>query len=126
MCRRNISMYYRRSRKSKVIAIVTVILVILITIPMCSNYYSEKSYKITVTGKEVKNSIDDSKYLIFAKTENGETKTFSIEDSVIKWRWNSSDVYGDVEIGKTYEIKVIGWRIPIISSYENIMKIKAS
>ena len=126
MCRRNISMYYRRSRKSKVIAIVTVILVILITIPMCSNYYSEKSYKITVTGKEVKNSIDDSKYLIFAKTENGETKTFSIEDNVIKWRWNSSDVYGDVEIGKTYEIKVIGWRIPIISSYENIMKIKAS
>ena len=119
-------MYYRRSRKSKVIAIVTVILVILITIPMSSNYYSEKSYKITVTGKEVKNSIDDSKYLIFAKTENGETKTFSIEDNVIKWRWNSSDVYGDVEIGKTYEIKVIGWRIPIISSYENIMKIKAS
>ena len=107
-------------RKIGIIGIVLV--VIFITVPICFSYYSVKTYTVTVTDKNVKNSEDSSKYLVFTKTDNG-TRVFSIEDSVLKWRFNSSDVYAEIEIGKTYDIEVIGWRIPFLSEYENIMKL---
>ncbi len=115
-------MYYsRRSSKKWIIGVVAIILAILIAIPLCSSYYSTKTYTVTVTDKDVKNYSDSSKYLVFTKLENGETKTFCIEDSLFKLRYNSSDVYADIQIGETYEIEVIGWRIPFLSEYENIM-----
>ena len=116
-------MYYsRRSSKKWIIGVVVaVLLVIFIAVPLCSSYYSTKTYTVTVTDKDVKNSSSNSKYLVFTKLENGETKVFSVEDSFFKWRWNSSDVYADISVGETYEIEVIGWRIPFLSEYENIM-----
>ena len=121
-------MYYsRRSSKKWIIGVVVaVLLVIFIAVPICSSYYSTKTYTITVTDKDIKNYSKSSKYLVFTKLENGETKTFSIEDSLFKWRWNSSDVYAEIEIGKTYEVEVIGWRIPFFSEYENIMVVSTT
>ncbi len=114
--------YSRRSSKKWIIGVVIVaLLAIIIAVPLCSSYYSTKTYTVTVTDKDVKNYNNSSKFLVFTKLENGETKTFNIQDSFFKWRWNSSDVYADIEIGKTYEIEVIGWRIPFLSEYENIM-----
>lgn len=120
-------MYYSRSSKNRIIGVVVaVLLVIFIAVPLCSSYFSTKTYTVTVTDKDVKNYSNNSKYLVFTKLENGETKTFSIEDSIFNWRWNSSDVYADIEIGKTYEIEVIGWRIPFLSEYENIMTVSTT
>lgn len=115
-------MYYnRRSSKRGIIIVVAIILAILIAIPLCSSYYSTKTYTVTVTDKDIKNYSSSSKYLVFTKLENGETKTFCIEDTFFNFRWDSSDAYADIEIGKTYKIEVIGWRIPFFSEYENIM-----
>ena len=89
-------MYYSRSSKNRIIGVVVaVLLVIFIAVPLCSSYFSTKTYTVTVTDKDVKNYSNNSKYLVFTKLENGETKTFSIEDSIFNWRWNSSDVYAD-------------------------------
>ncbi len=120
-------MYYRRSSKKWIIGVVIVILLaIFIAIPFYSSYYSTKTYTVTVTDKDIKNYSDSSKYLVFTKLENGETRTFTIVDSLVKWRWNSSDVYADIEVGETYEFEVIGLRIPILSAYENIMTFSAT
>ncbi len=116
-------MYYsKRLSKKRTIGAIAIILAILIAIPLCSNYYSTKTYTVRVTDKDVKNSGNSSKYLVFTKLTNGKTKTFCIQDDLFKLRWDSSDVYADVEIGATYDIEVIGWRIPFLSAYENIMK----
>ncbi len=89
---------------------------------LIGSYYSPKEYLVTVTDKDIKNSSDDSKYLVFTELENGETRVFSVQDSLIKWRFDSSDDYAEIEIGKTYRVEVIGWRIPLFSQYENIIE----
>ena len=83
--------------------------------------YNEQTYVATVTDKDVKNYNNSSKYLVFTKTEDGETRVFSVEDSLLRFRWNSSDVYGEIEVGKTYRFTVVGFRIEILSMYENII-----
>ena len=108
----------------KVAIIVAIIVAIVIVIPSCSSYFTTKGYTVTVTDKNIKNYSESSKFLVFTKLENGETKVFYIGDSLFKGRWNSADNYADIEVGKTYKIEVIGWRIPFLSSYENIIKFK--
>lgn len=83
--------------------------------------YNEQTYVATVTDKDVRNYNNSSKYLVFTKTEDGETRVFSVEDSLLRFRWNSSDVYGEIEVGKTYRFTVVGFRIEIFSMYENII-----
>ena len=72
-----------------------------------ASYHNENTYVIKVTDKETKTSKDSSKYLIFGDDEKGNAKVFE-----------------NTEIGKTYEFKTIGFRIPFMSSYENIMTVK--
>lgn len=101
--------------------IIILIIIIAVIVSLGSCYFATKTYTATVTDKDIKNYNRSSKYLVFTKLEDGETRTFSIEDSLFKGRWDSSDAYAEIEIGKTYEIEVIGWRIPFLSQYENIM-----
>ena len=83
--------------------------------------YNEQTYVATVTDKDVRNYNNSSKYLVFTKTKDEETRVFSVEDSLLRFRWNSSDVYGEIEVGKTYRFTVVGFRIEILSMYENII-----
>jgi hypothetical protein len=59
----------------------------------------------------------DCRYLVY--TDQG---TYAVEDSFIFWRFNSSDVYGSIERGKTYSFYIVGWRIPFASVYPNIIR----
>lgn len=117
--------YYGRSNNSlgrKTLVFVVIAIIVLIAIPCSKSYYSEKNYTATVTDKDIKNYDSDSKFLVFTKTKNGETRVFSMEDTLIKGRWNTADDYAEIEVGETYTFTVIGWRIPFISEYENIIK----
>jgi hypothetical protein len=58
-----------------------------------------------------------SKYLVFTDRE-----TFENTDTLFYWKWNSSDLYGKLETGRTYRAKVYGWRVPIFSWYRNIVR----
>ena len=117
-------MYYgRRTSGSgiKGIVIGIIVVAIIIFIIAVPSYFSEKTYTVTVTDKTVKNYSDSSTYLVFTELENGQTRVFMIEDSFFKFRFNSSDAYAQIKVGETYDIKCIGWRIPFLSEYENIM-----
>lgn len=87
----------------------------LITIP----YTTQETLELTVSEKEriVKN--DNSKYLIF--TDKG---VFENTDTIFYFKFDSSDIYGEIKEGKTYQAKVYGFRIPIFSMYKNIIEIK--
>jgi hypothetical protein len=58
-----------------------------------------------------------STYLIF--TDHG---VFRNDDAGWFVKYNSSDVYGNLDVGKRYRFKVYGWRIPIFSMYPNLVK----
>lgn len=60
-----------------------------------------------------------STYLIF--TDQG---VFRNDDATWFAKFDSSDFYGNLDVGKTYRLKVYGWRIPILSMYPNIVRMK--
>jgi hypothetical protein len=73
----------------------------------------EKSERITNANDE------GGKYLIFTKAE-----TFENTDRLVLWKFNSSDLYGLLKVGKAYEAKVVGFRIPFLSWYRNIVSFR--
>ena len=84
-------------------------------------HYTKDICTITVTDKQIKISGKNDKYLIFAKLDTGKAEVFEDTDSMIEGKYNSSDIYGDLEKDKTYKIVVYGWRIPFWSMYRNII-----
>lgn len=85
----------------------------LITIPIHSQEWTD----IKPTEKLVKADGNKSKYLIFTDNE-----VFENTDEFILGKFNSSDLYRDLEIGKDYHCLVTGYRIPFLSWYRNIIK----
>lgn len=70
-----------------------------------------KTERIRKAGKD--------KYLIFTGGE-----TFENSDTIFYLKFNSSDIYGQLNNGFKYNLKVNGWRIPFLSMYRNILKIE--
>lgn len=81
-------------------------------------YSTDKEVTVTITNKENIVSNNDSKYLIF--TNNG---VYQNSDTMWYWKWDSSDFYNQIEIGKEYTFRVYGFRIPFLSMYKNIIEI---
>lgn len=86
---------------------------------LIGSYYNEETVTLTVKDKErvVDRGGDEARYLIWS--EDGET--FENVDTLIKGKFNSSDIYGQLERGKTYSCKVHGWRNGFFSMYRNII-----
>jgi hypothetical protein len=82
---------------------------------------SRDAYTATVNKTAVKRYNKSDKYLIFTKLKDGSERVFENTDSWIEWKFDSSDVYGNIEDGKTYNFKTYGWRFPFMSWYENIL-----
>lgn len=59
------------------------------------------------------------KYMIYSSKE-----VFECTDSLVFFKWNSSDVYREIKVGGEYECKIAGWRIPLLSVYRNILRIE--
>ena len=60
-----------------------------------------------------------STYLIY--TDHG---VFRNNDAFWFMKFNSSDFYGNLDIGHYYQLRVYGWRIPIFTMYPNIVRMK--
>ena len=86
--------------------------------------FNDHEYTVTITYKERVNKDDYSKYLIFGEDENGTVHVFENTDTALRFKFNSSDIYGKVKEGATYTFVVTGIRIPVLDEYENIIKVK--
>lgn len=86
-----------------------------------SGYLQESNIIFTVKDKErvVDRGGEGARYLVWSDDE-----TFENVDSLIKGKFDSSDLYGKLEIGKTYSCKVYGWRNGFFSMYRNIIECK--
>ncbi len=83
--------------------------------------YNNSSEIVTITVKD-KQSISRGesghKYLIYCEGE-----VFECTDSWIFGKWNSADVYNQIDTGKTYGARVAGWRWHMWTSYRNIISV---
>lgn len=52
---------------------------------------------------------------------SSETKVFQVSDNWFAGQFSSADTFGKIEVGKTHDFETRGMRIPIISSFENIV-----
>lgn len=74
---------------------------------------------VKITRMERINNNESSKYLIFTETE-----TFENTDTLLFTKFNSSDLYGKLIVGRIYKLRVYGFRIPLFSMYRNIIEAK--
>lgn len=121
-------------KSSKVKFIVVVIVILLVTVLSEAIFsFNDTEYTVTITGKDRitesskdsdGNSHTSSKYLVFADDENGNSIVFENTDCFIRWKFNSSNVQGQLKEGHTYKITVIGYRVPFLSWYQNIIKVE--
>lgn len=107
---------------------VGVVAIIILIIALCIELYRPfdkisdmREVTVTVTDKDVKNyGKNNSKYLVFTEDLDGNIMTFEITDSVLKGRFNSSDIYAGIKLDKTYKLTIGGSRVEILSWYPNI------
>jgi uncharacterized protein (UPF0333 family) len=103
-----------------ILLLIIVIAILMITYPI-SYAFTSGEETITVKDKWVKYHGSDAKYLV--SSEDGQV--FEITDSIIRWRFDSSNLYADIDIGNSYSIKTQGWRFAFMSDYKNIIKAEA-
>lgn len=82
------------------------------TIPM------DDTIIVTIEDKGIKRYDDEDVYLIYTEDE-----TFKITDTLLLGKFNSSDIYGKLKVGHTYEVKMHGVRMSLFSEYRNIDEI---
>lgn len=85
--------------------------------------FNDTKYTVTITDKERTHS-GNEKYLVFAEDSDGNVMVFENSDSFLRGKWDSSNIQGELKVGNTYEVTVIGYRVPLFSWYENIIAIK--
>ena len=104
------------------VIVAVVAFTVLVVLPFgCISIYRSTSKKTTITVKDkerVTESDGSSTYLVFCESE-----VFENADSISFWKWSSSDLYGQMDEGKTYDVTVAGWRLPLLSMYRNIITI---
>lgn len=110
-----------------VIVMIAIILVLLIGQESLFNF-NDTEYTITVTDKERiytgSGNSSSSKYLVFGDDQNGNSLVFENTDCFIRGKWNSSNIQGQLKVGNTYKVTVVGYRIAFFSMYQNIIKIE--
>ena len=109
--------------------IVLVVLIFVISVLVGSiSSFNDHEYIITITDKDriYTGSGDDreSKYLVFGDGEDGSSLVFENTDNMMRLKWNSSNVQGTLKEGHTYKVTVVGYRVPFLSMYENIIKVE--
>ncbi|HVI69412.1 MAG TPA: hypothetical protein VM581_03045 [Magnetospirillaceae bacterium] len=71
-----------------------------------------------VTGKD--RGGEDGSYRVYTK----DCDTLANEDSLFRAKWNSSNVWQQIEPGKKYEFRIVGSRIPFFSQFANILEVR--
>lgn len=98
-------------------AVIFIILIIgLCIFGVTLDYQNEEIHQCTVEDKWVKRQSKSSDvYLVQCGDE-----VYKVSDLLFKGKFNSSDIYAKLKVGKKYEIITTGYRINALSMYKNI------
>jgi len=114
----------RNTKKDTIVMILGLLFIVFIVLALPMYAYGtveDITIKVTKTERVMSGSGGTlkSKYLVFTDSE-----TFENTDCLLYWKWDSSDLHGELKDGTTYKVKVYGWRIPFLSHYRNIVEVK--
>lgn len=86
-------------------------------------YTSNESIEVTINDKErvTKSSGESITSVYMVYTDKG---VFENTDEMLLGKFDSADVQNELEVGQTYLVEVIGWRIPFMSTFRNIVRVK--
>lgn len=107
-----------KERIPSIIIIISVIIIIIMG--LFGKYMNVKKLEIEVKDKYVKNYNDTSKYIVVDKNNN----SYEVTDLLLRFKFNSTDIYNKLEKNRKYKIEISGFRIPFLSSYPNINKVE--
>jgi len=100
------------------VAAIIALVVIVGVIFVAAGYFNKDDVHIRITGKESVSTGSDNKHEYRVYTDKG---TYVVSDSLIYLRFNSADEYGKLIVGHTYDCKSYGFRIPLTSSFKNLL-----
>ncbi|HEY8888848.1 MAG TPA: DUF3937 family protein [Clostridium sp.] len=123
--KKNISYKFRNKifLNIKLVKVIISIFVILGVITFLPHFF-RNTYIVTIANKQVVIRDKINTYLIYAQMEDGNIKVFKNTNSLLEFKIHSEDVYWGLRINRKYEIKAYGFSIPLLSSYQNIIKVK--
>lgn len=98
-------------------------IVVLIFLYVGAYFLSYKTVEVSITDKERITYGSDqeikSKYMVFTTDE-----VFQNTDNYVFGKFDSSDVQNKLMVGNSYQVKVVGWRVPLFSWYRNIISVE--
>ena len=114
--------YYSLERQTNwTIALGILIIVLVLFIAFVVPILNTTTYNnVTIVDKSYSGESDG--YLVWVEDENGVQYELQNEDILLKGKFNSSTIQGKLKEGEKYNIKTVGWRIPLFSSYPNIVE----
>ena len=98
--------------------------IILLGLIMLFPHFFRNTYIVTIANKRVITSGNIDTYLIYTQEEDGNIKIFENSNSLLEFKIHSDDVYWGLIINRKYEIKAYGLSIPLISYYQNIIRVR--
>lgn len=111
--------------KKVIVYIVSLVIIMAVALlPLYATSFNDTEYIVTITEKERVANSESSKYLIYAEDEQGELVVFENTDNLFRFKFDSSNIYGELKVGHTYKMTVVGYRVPFLSMYQNIIDIE--
>ncbi len=99
----------------KKILMFAIIFTIVISCTGCVDYFNEQEITCEIQDKWVKRSGESDIYLVQC-----DDNVYKITDLLFKVKFNSSDIYARLKVGKKYKLGISGYRWKILSQYQNI------
>lgn len=96
---------------------ILVLFVGLILFGLFNSLGNQQNFSATIE----KTYIDRGNTYFVLKMSDGSQIPFENEDNIFFGKMNSGDFLVKLEVGKTYQFKSVGYRIPFLSRYQNIL-----
>ncbi len=110
--------------KTVINVVIGVIVMAVVLLPVVALNFNDTEYEVTITDKERIVDGEISKYLVFAEDKQGKTVVFENTDALLRLKFDSSDIQGQLKEGHTYKVTVVGYRVSFLSMYQNIIGIE--
>ena len=94
----------RRITLEHICIILICVIIAIDSYHVISKTFPRQNYVGTVTDKTITKRDGDREdvYLVSTKNSSGETHVLEITDSLLLWRFNSADLYDQIQVGETY------------------------
>lgn len=114
-----VSLYDEKAKSEREFWIrsIAIIFVIVCIVNIVVLNFWESNITATVTDKEMTNNHN----FIYITTADGEEKVLDNQNILFRFKFNSAEIYGDLEVGSTYEFSIVGMRSQFFGIYENIV-----